>query len=413
MRVLVITNMYPPHHYGGYELNCQEFVTALRARGDDVLVLTSDHRVAGVEDGDEPGVRRVLRLYWNGTDVVDPGFAESLAIERANQRALAAAVHDIRPDVVSAWHMGALSMGLLTTCHRRGVPVVHVVNDDWLVYGPEVDRWTRTWRRAGRTAARVGERGFGVPCGELALGEQGTFVLISEAVRAGAEASGVRFRDATVGGCGVNTEHFPIGEHEPRASWSWKLLHVGRLDHRKGIDTAIGALALLPPKARLDIVGAGTDSERAELSAVAEALEVSERVRFRVEDRTRLAARYAGADVLVFPTRWAEPFGLVPLEAMACATPVVATGTGGSGEYLVDGVNCLLVPPDDPVALAAAVRRLALDDGLRLRLVEGGLATAGARTLDRWVALLIERHERARDEMASSPTPTPRASPRP
>jgi glycogen synthase len=74
---------------------------------------------------------------------------------------------------------------------------------------------------------------------------------------------------------------------------------------------------------------------------------------------------------------WEEPWGLVPLEAMAVGRPVVATGTGGSGEYLVDGENCLIYgPPDNAAQLAAAIRRLADDEGLRGRLREGGFATA-------------------------------------
>ncbi len=55
-----------------------------------------------------------------------------------------------------------------------------------------------------------------------------------------------------------------------------------------------------------------------------------------------MPAELAAADALLFPVQWEEPWGLVPLEAMASGTPVVATGTGGSGEYLRDGDNCLV-----------------------------------------------------------------------
>jgi glycosyltransferase involved in cell wall biosynthesis len=78
----------------------------------------------------------------------------------------------------------------------------------------------------------------------------------------------------------------------------------------------------------------------------------------------------------VFPVRWNEPWGLVPIEAMAMGRPVVATGRGGSGEYLRDGDNCLLFEADDPRALAAALRNLADDPDLRRRLRDGGLRTA-------------------------------------
>jgi glycosyltransferase involved in cell wall biosynthesis len=105
-------------------------------------------------------------------------------------------------------------------------------------------------------------------------------------------------------------------------------------------------------------------------------LGVADRVEFARVARDQLAATYAEADALLFPVLWEEPWGLVPLEAMSTGTPVVATGTGGSGEYLRDGENCLIFQPrDDPRALAAAIERLAADEGLRKRLRAGGQAT--------------------------------------
>jgi len=96
--------------------------------------------------------------------------------------------------------------------------------------------------------------------------------------------------------------------------------------------------------------------------------------------RRELLDAYAAADAVVFPVRWSEPWGLVPLEAMARGRPVVATGRGGSAEYLHDEENCLLVEADDPAALACAIGRLAADPALRARLRDGGLATAPLHT---------------------------------
>ena len=83
---------------------------------------------------------------------------------------------------------------------------------------------------------------------------------------------------------------------------------------------------------------------------------------------------------MVFPVRWEEPWGLVPLEAMAKGRPVLATGRGGSAEYLRDGENCLLFEADDSSALARALHRLASDPALRARLRAGGLETAPRHT---------------------------------
>ncbi len=123
--------------------------------------------------------------------------------------------------------------------------------------------------------------------------------------------------------------------------------------------------------------------------------------------RTRLRSDIATSDVLLFPGRWEEPWGLVPLEAMACGCPVVATGRGGSREYLEDGYNCLLVP-GQPEALARAVRRLSDDPALRERLRAGGLATAPRYTEDAFNRS-VEWH--LKDVLGHSQAPTRPAAP--
>ena len=106
-------------------------------------------------------------------------------------------------------------------------------------------------------------------------------------------------------------------------------------------------------------------------------------------DRAELPELYAAADAVVFPVRWSEPWGLVPLEAMGIGRPVVASGRGGSAEYLRDGVNCLLCDPDRPDTLASAVRRLAADPGLRSELVATGRQTASQHTEERFNAAVV------------------------
>jgi glycosyltransferase involved in cell wall biosynthesis len=98
--------------------------------------------------------------------------------------------------------------------------------------------------------------------------------------------------------------------------------------------------------------------------------------------------------------RWQEPFGLVPLEAMASGTPVVAVAAGGAAAYLEDGRTALVVPPDDPAALATAVGRLQGNDRLRATLRANGRRTAerypAKRSHARIEAALVEQRARRR-----------------
>jgi glycogen(starch) synthase len=406
-KTLLITSMYPPHHYGGYELSCQDVVERWRARGHDVSVLTSDLAIDGVETPAEErslGVRRELEIYWRDHELLRPGVRERAGIERRNQRRLQRALSDVGPDVVSVWHMGAMSLGLLSSLIDSRLPLVYVVCDDWLIYGPQLDPWAALFVRHRLTGQMV-SRVTGLPTTLPDLGASGTFCFVSNSIRHHAEAwTPWSFPDSTVVYSGIERHDFPA---RPSAgdAWAWRLLYVGRIDDRKGIDTAIEALQALP-HARLTVVGRGDRRHLDELHALAHRLGVAERVRFvDAVDRRLLARHYHDADVVVFPARWAEPFGLVPIEAMACGVPVVATGTGGSAEFLADGHNCLQFESGDAAGLAATVERLAADEALRRRLVAGGLQTAAELDVDRLADVLEQWHTAAVRRFANGRPP--------
>jgi glycosyltransferase involved in cell wall biosynthesis len=411
-RVLVVTNMYPPHHLGGYELSCRDVVERWKARGHEVEVLTTTMRLSGVEDppGERAsGVARELDFYWKDHVLVNPRLRERLAIERSNHAVLAAAIERFRPEVVSAWNMGAMSLGLLTQVIERDIPLVLNVCDGWLWYGPKLDAWARLFVKRPRLA-RLVRRRTGVPAALPDLGAHAVFCFVSEAIRRwSAERSQWEPKVATVVYSGIERADFivPAETRDGDRPWAWKMLTVGRLDERKGIHVAIQALAHLPETATLDIVGRGDERYEASLREMVRREGVAERVRFDVVERWELAERYAAADVVLFPTLWEEPFGLVPVEAMACGTPVVATGTGGSSEFLLDGFNCVHVPAGDAQALAGAVRRISDDADLRRSLRTGGFRTAEELNVDR-LADVLERWHVAAAERFSSGRPEDR-----
>jgi glycogen synthase len=409
-RILVLSNMYPPHHLGGYELTCRDVVDRLRDRGHEIEILTTTMRLPDVrEPTDERarGIHRDLEFYWDDHRLLTPSFARKLAIERGNQRAIASAIARARPDVVSAWNMGAMSLGLLTTIVERRLPLVLMVCDEWPWYAPGIDAWMRPMD--GRTLlARVVRSATGVPTALPDLGRNAAFCYVSDMVRQSVERKSrwTSPRWAGVVYSGIDTDDFPVPtEQPPPRAWRWKLLHVGRLDDRKGIHVLIDAVALLPEVATLDVIGRGDERYAMRLREQVARLGLTSRVTFGVVDRIELRARYAAADVCVFPVIWKEPFGLVPLEAMACGTPVVATGTGGSGEYLIDGVNSLIVPTEDAAATAAAIRRLAGDAALRERLVAGGLRAARELSLDPYADVVEEWHVAAAGRFATGHPP--------
>jgi glycosyltransferase involved in cell wall biosynthesis len=157
------------------------------------------------------------------------------------------------------------------------------------------------------------------------------------------------------------------------------MLVVGNVGRGRGQDVAIRALRLIRerfPAARLVIVGAPHPrpvdlSFAAELRPLAAELGVADAVVF-ADPTDAMADAYAAADVVVNPARFAEPFGRVAPEALVAGRPVVATRVGAIPEVIRDGTDGLLVAPDDPKAVAAAVTRLVEDPALAHSLVESG-----------------------------------------
>jgi glycosyltransferase involved in cell wall biosynthesis len=185
--------------------------------------------------------------------------------------------------------------------------------------------------------------------------------------------------------CGVDLGRFrPGGPAEPRTPGRHRLVAVGRLVERKGLADVVAALADVPD-AELVIAGgpaAGSlddDPEVRRLRVLACEAGVADRVAFRGQvAHDDLPPLYRSADLVVC-VPWYEPFGIVPLEAMACGVPVVAAAVGGLTDTVQDGVTGVLVPPRRHDAQAAALTGLLADPSRRADMGIAGAARARAR----------------------------------
>jgi D-inositol-3-phosphate glycosyltransferase len=198
-------------------------------------------------------------------------------------------------------------------------------------------------------------------------------------------------REVRIVPCGVDLQLFTPGVAEPPPvvaefadDEQVRLLCAGRLVERKGVDTVVEALVQLP-QCTLVVVGGpaaedlGTDAEAVRLRALATERGVGDRVHLigRIEHE-QLPGLLRWADVVV-ATPWYEPFGIVPLEAMACGRPFVGSAVGGMLDTVVPGESGLLVPPRDADSLAAALRELIADPAKRTAMGTAARRTALAR----------------------------------
>lgn len=301
-----------------------------------------------------------------------------------------------RPDVVHA-HFWMSGLAALAPAQAMGIPVVQTFHALGVV--------KRRYQGSKDTSppGRIDD--------ELWIARRANEVIatcsdeVFELVRMGGDR-----RRITVVPCGVDLGTFrPDGPPETRRPGWHRLVVISRLVERKGIEDVILALRRLPDT-ELIIAGGPArealerDPEGARLMQVAHDAGVQDRVDFRGGlGRVDVPPLMRSADAVV-SVPWYEPFGIVPVEAMACGVPVVGTAVGGLIDTIVDGETGFHVPPRDPEQLASTLRRLLGDDALGRRLGAAGAKRAAERyghdqiaaaTLSRYRRLMPQLRQRA------------------
>ena len=300
------------------------------------------------------------------------------------------------PDVVHA-HFWMSGLAALRARAGTGTPVVQTFHALGAV------------KRRHQGAADTSPDGRIEAEARIAAAADAVIAMCSDEVREltalGAPAAGLR-----VVPCGVDVRRFtPTGPVLPRTSAA-RIVCVGRLVERKGVATVVEALARVPGAELLVAGGPDAalledDPHARELRSLAASLGVGDRVTLLGRlDHDRLPALLRSADVVV-AVPWYEPFGIVPLEAMACGVPVVTSAVGGMLDSVVDGVTGVHVPPADPAALAAALHRLLPDRQRRTAMGRAGARRAAQRYTWRHVAEQTERvyAELLEDRLAAPP----------
>ncbi len=179
--------------------------------------------------------------------------------------------------------------------------------------------------------------------------------------------------------------------------------YVGRLSPEKGLDVLVRTLERIP---ELTVVLVGDGPDRESLERLAAELGVADRLTLPgwIEEPRPWLAMF---DVFAFPSR-SEGFGLALIEAMFASRPVVATAIGGIPDVVVDGETGLLVPPEDPTALAQALGTLLADDELRLAMGTRGRARARQEfNLEN----MIHSYESLYEDLLSPGRPSPNSGP--
>lgn len=373
MRILVISNLYPPHYIGGYELGCRDAVEALRNKGHTVEVLTSTYKIREpiTQDGAHRWLKTEFELALKG-EICSPEYLWHM--EQHNRKVFRRLCRDFNPEVVFLWNMAWISISLAHIAQTLNIPYCCYVFDDWTTRWEE-DRWYQTHNhgpcrrrdRLGRGAARLRLRfaGLYLPPNFLSLKD---FIFSTEYLKQSALRAGKPVRDARVIHWGIHPADYPyaVEKRQPQ-----RLLYVGQVVKLKGVHTAIEALQVLRQQFSLTSItltiagGSVKPDEEAYFHQLVADYRLEDCVHFTgMLLREELQSLYQSHDILIFPSIWEEPFGITILEAMSSGLAVVGTGTGGSGEVMQDGENALLFPKEDAQACANQLRRLITDNVL-------------------------------------------------
>jgi glycogen(starch) synthase len=424
MRILIISNLYPPNVIGGYERLCFEVTAGLAARGHAMTVLTS--RFGGGEADYPPQViLRELELL-TGPDIYQPfaGSSEDRArINAANLQTLQRVLNEVQPDVVFSWNLFFLDASMLDYLERSPFRTVVMLTDNWLL----------VMRNGAYVAAFFadyvhGARDFTAPVLPAApLPPRSMLRRLTDRLTGGSKmalpsapansrleaifgaafmrdfyaSGGIRFSRHRIIHNGVQQQPYagatPADRSKLVRDGTLRLLFAGRLVDLKGAHIAVAALQLLAPaklgveKVELTILGDSQDAAYLQsLDAAIAASPVATAIVMRpAVPETALFELFNDHDIYLFPSLY-EPFSLTLIHALACGIPTIASRVGGNPEIIDDGICGLLFRKADAQDLADKVARLALDPALRRRLADCGRQRASAFTFERMVQEMAE-----------------------
>ena len=363
MKVLMLTREYPPHIYGGAGVVVDELTRALARR------MAVEVRCFG--ERSPATAPLIVRGYtpWDrvGSGIDGARFApalETLSID------LAMARDPVDADVAHAHTWYADMAGLLIRMLHR-IPLVVTLHSmeplrpwkaDQLGTGYLLSTWIE------KTVVEAADRIVAVSAG---MREDILHHFRVDPARVVVIHNGIdpaRYRRTT-----ARDALDRLGIREPF------VLFVGRITDQKGIFDLLEAASALPPGIQVVLCASAPDTP-----------EIEERLRQRVSGQTNVRwigqmlpvedviQLYSHAAVFCCPSVY-EPFGLINLEAMACATPVVASSVGGILEVVEDGLTGLLVPPRRPDRLAQALTALLTDRGRAQAMGNAGRARVEER----------------------------------
>jgi glycosyltransferase involved in cell wall biosynthesis len=387
MKILFLTNLYPPHVIGGYETLCMEAVDGLAKRGHEVSVLTSTY---GYDREFSKGhVHRLLSLEG---DLQFYKMKDAWTYPQRNERNLnhlRRLIAEQQPDLVFIWGMWNLSNRLAYEVERlMGSRVVYYLANPWPI---EANMHQFFWDAPATSFAKtIVKKILRIPARIILRDEWQKIPLkfehapcCSAAQRDQLLEAGIPLKDAPVIYEGVDLSVY-LAQAAKRTYHDndiLSLVFVGILAEHKGVHTTLEALNQLSAEKKkrvhLTILGKGHEQYVERLHRLVDEYRLAEHVTFHAPiPRNELPEFLFKFDALLLPSIWMEPLARIMQEGLASGMVVIGSASGGIAETIRHDENGLLFKPGDGDELADRIALLLEQPTKRRLLADGGVRTA-------------------------------------
>ncbi len=357
MKILIISNYYPPHFKGGYELSCYEVTNYLYEQGEDVLVLCGDYLKN--EPDNRSNYRVVRKLKY--IDYLSDDYWNKSKVEKENYEMTTRILDEFEPDFVYFWNQQYLSLAPYWAVKRRKIAQVFDIGDIWPL---------KYYREGFKAKVKSFIKRL-LPNFRDAKMEVNPVIILSEWMRPmfvekfGSKEiynipRGVKLKEDLQ----INSKTDDI-----------KLMFAGRIEPLKGLELIINVLSGLQAyKWTLDVYGDGDEDYLERIKLLITEKSLGQRV-FLKGKLYPLDEAYQTHDVFLFPTLAKEGFGRVAIEAMSYGLPVLTVNKYGPNDIVEDGYNGYKSSPSDLSAWANNLKQILSDKDLLIKMSNNALET--------------------------------------
>jgi len=337
MKILTITNYYPPYFIGGYEIACKEMMDFLTAQGHEIIILASNYG----KSQNQESIKREMKLI----DYMQDSRYQRMKIEHHNYKQTINAIKHYKPNLIYFWSLRKIGLGPIEAANKMNIPKVFEIGDFWMqsIIGREDQN---SWKQKIKNL---------LPFTHTKPVKIEPAICVSKWVEREMREKYGTTHSWTI----YNATRVPPKPEFPENKLL-TFIFVGRLDEKKGLDLAIEALKLFHKNYpnidfELHIYGSGDRAYINHCKTLSQPIKEKIHFKGRVEKKAQM---YTNGSILLMPTRERESFGLVVIEAMAHGSVVIATNAYGPGEIIQHQQNGLLFAPDDLHDLYTQVEKL-------------------------------------------------------